>query len=400
MREIVMPKSSMTMTEGDLLAWHVEEGDVVREGDPIAEIMTDKVAMDVEAPADGRIAIVAMPGQTLEVGTLIGLVLEGGEERPAEVPAGTPAAPVADAPAAPVAEAPAAVAPALVAAVRASPAGRAMARRLGVDLTMVDGTGPRGRIQPEDIEAAAARVDVPHHVERPASDGQPASNGAGGAGGLRRYRPTGVRAAMALQMERALAVPQFCLFADMPFVGLERTRKRLAGRLGTRIGVTDVLVRAVAVALRDHPALNAHWVDGEILEHRGVNVGIAADTPTGLVVPVLAGADRLSIADVAARSTALLAAARAGILRAEDVADGTFTISNLGMMGITVFQPVVNPPQVAILSVGAGRGDAGRSTTLGLAADHRAIDGAQAARFLQTLRDVIETADAAVIAGD
>jgi pyruvate dehydrogenase E2 component (dihydrolipoamide acetyltransferase) len=153
------------------------------------------------------------------------------------------------------------------------------------------------------------------------------------------------------------------------------------------------------VALGEHPALNAHRLDGEIVEYEAVNVGIAADTPNGLVVPVLAGAERLPIADVAARSAALFAAARAGTLRPEDVTGATFTVSNLGMMGVSVFQPLVNPPQVAILSVGAGRGDAGRTTTLGLAADHRAVDGAQGARFLQSLREVIEIADAGVLAG-
>jgi pyruvate dehydrogenase E2 component (dihydrolipoamide acetyltransferase) len=204
---------------------------------------------------------------------------------------------------------------------------------------------------------------------------------------------------MARQMARTLEVPQFCLFADVPFVALERTRKKLAKDIGSRISVTDILARAVAVTLVRHPELNAHWADGEIIEYETVNIGLGVDTPNGLIVPVLAGAERLAIADVALRTTALIASARASMLRPEDVSGATFTISNLGMMGISAFQAVVNPPQVAILSAGAGHGDPGKTTTLGLSADHRAVDGAQGARFLQSLREVIEAADARVLAG-
>jgi pyruvate dehydrogenase E2 component (dihydrolipoamide acetyltransferase) len=351
------------------------------------------------------------------VGTVIGVILEGDETKPANAPtAGAPAAATAEPAGAAVAQsgrAPEGAVPApsgngdasASGALRASPAGRAMARRLGVELSSVRGTGPRGRIQPEDIEAthrAAQAATANGASAAPAAavpPPPPAPGPAQGPAELRRYRPTGVRAAMARQMARTLDVPQFCLFADIPFVGLERTRKRLAQQTGSRIGVTDILVRAVAVALAEHPALNAHWLDGEIVEYRAINIGIAADTPAGLIVPVLAGAERLGIADVAARSAALIASARASMLRPEDVSGATFTISNLGMLGVSTFQAVVNPPQVAILSAGAGRGDAGRTTTLGLSADHRAVDGAQGARFLQTLRDVIETADAGVLAG-
>lgn len=415
MREIVMPKSSMTMTEGELVGWHVPDGAEVREGDPVAEIVTDKVDMDVEAPADGRLAILMQPGQTIAVGVVIALVLEGDEERPAGEDGGGAGGDGGRAPA--VADAAATVAvrePAVAGdeapgagGLRASPAARAMARRLGVDLASVRGTGPNGRIRPEDIEAADGDGHAPSASASPAEpSAAPAPAGApeppptaATAGERRRYRPSGVRGAMARQMARTLAVPQFCLFADLPLVGIERTRRRLAADVGVRVGVTDAIVRALALALAEHPALNAHWLDGEIAEYDAVNLGIATDTAAGLVVPVLHGVERLSIADVAARSAALVATARAGTLRPDDVAGATFTLSNLGMMGVAAFQPLVNPPQVAILSLGAGRGDAGRTTTVGLAADHRAVDGAQAARFLATLRDVVEDADAPALAG-
>jgi pyruvate dehydrogenase E2 component (dihydrolipoamide acetyltransferase) len=403
-----MPKSTMTMTEGEVVRWLVEDGQDVREGELVVEIMTDKVNLDVESPTGGRLRILAQPGETVEVGTAIGVILAEGEEAPADLGATgedtTAAAPTEaqadqgelEAPR-PVAKAPA---PEAVTSLpgdgdgdrrpRASPAARAMAKRLGVDLTAIQGTGPRGRILPQDIRSeageATAEATTTRASERPAPDAERA----GEPTIRRRFRPTGVRGVMARRMAEAASIPQFTLFADVSFSAAERARRATNRRGNARVSLTDVVLRAAALALGDHPALNAHWAEGEIVEFADPNLGVAVDTDQGLVVPVIHRAHTLDLPTLSGRRAELVEAARSGRLVPEQLSGATFTVSNLGMFGIEVFQPVVNPPQVALLSVGRTREDADGTTTLGLAADHRAVDGVQAARFLERVRELIE----------
>lgn len=406
MRELVMPKSTMTMTEGEVVRWLVEDGQDVREGELVVEIMTDKVSLDVEAPTDGRLRILAKPGDTVDVGTAIGVILAEGEETPPKLGAPDEAATAA---AATEAEAekgelegprPLAKTSTPEAATsfpgdgdgdrrpRASPAARAMAKRLGVDLTAIQGTGPRGRIRPQDITSEAGEgtaadalaAGAPERAE-PAAEQQSIR---------RRFRPTGVRGAMARRMAAAASIPQFTLFAEVSFSAAERARRGTNQRGGTRVTATDVVLRAVALALGDHPALNAHWEDGEIVEFEEPNLGVAVDTDRGLVVPVIHRAHTLDLPALAGQRAELVEAARSGRLVPEQLSEATFTVSNLGMFGVEVFDPVVNPPQVALLSVGRTREDVEGTTTLGLAADHRAVDGVQAAKFLERVRELIE----------
>jgi pyruvate dehydrogenase E2 component (dihydrolipoamide acetyltransferase) len=409
MREIVMPKSSMTMTEGELTKWLKSDGDAVTDGDAVAEIMTDKVEMEVEAPSDGTLGILVPEGSTVAVGTPIAVVLAEGEVKPAG--GGTPAASgatddVAEATSSsasrPSAPPPSSAAPADAARssaevprqqgasgadaegadeasgdgrLRATPAARAMARRVGVDLAEVQGSGPRGRIKSDDVAAVAKRAD---ETPAPVADGLRVSS---------RGRPRGVRGAMARHMAAAATIPQFTLFADVTMAAADAARRELEG-----ISLTDMIVKATALALREHPEMNAHFVDGEVVRFESINIGLAVDTPRGLVVPVIKDADG-DLSSIGAARAELADAARLGRLRPDEIEGGTFTITNLGMFGIDVFQPVIDPPRVGILSVGRMRGDAGRTATLGLAGDHRAVDGAQAARFLQTLTRYLERPD-------
>lgn len=417
MREVVMPKSSMTMTEGELLSWLVSEGDEVSEGDPIAEIMTDKVDMEVEAPADGRVAILVEAGSTVPVGTVIGVVLaedegapeRGGDARPSSTHRAGRSVPYADtrpevairgrsaSEVQPVRRGATHEHNGVIASdggsrdgdgrPRATPAARAMAKRMGIDLGTITGSGDKGRIRSADV-ALAAEQAAPPAAPRPApADDESRADMV--AAVRSRSRPTGVRGVMMRRMSAAAHVPQFTLFAEAAFVGVERGRKD-RGASGRRIGVTEIVLRAVAMALEDHPSLNAHFLDGEIVEFSDINLGVAVDTDSGLIVPVLHRAQRDDVAGLSRKVAELASAARLGRLRPEEVEGATFTVTNLGMFGIDSFQPVVNPPQVAILSVGRSRGDAGRTTTFGLAADHRAVDGAQGARFLQRVRELIE----------
>lgn len=408
MRELVMPKSTMTMTEGEVVRWLVEDGQDVREGELVVEIMTDKVNLDVEAPTDGRLRILAKPGDTVDVGTAIGVILAEGEEAPSGLGAtgeDTTAAAATETQAdrgeleapRPVAKASAREAVTSLPGdgdgdrrPRASPAARAMAKRLGVDLTAIQGTGPRGRILPQDITSEAGEATAEATTTRSSERPAPATERAAEPAIHRRFRPTGVRGVMARRMAEAASIPQFTLFADVSFSAAERARRATNQRGNARVSLTDVVLRAAALALGDHPALNAHWAEGEIVEFEDPNLGVAVDTDQGLVVPVIHRAHTLDLPALSGRRAELVEAARSGRLVPEQLAGATFTVSNLGMFGIEVFQPVVNPPQVALLSVGRTREDADGTTTLGLAADHRAVDGVQAARFLERVRELIE----------
>ncbi len=397
-----MPKSSMTMTEGELVKWVVAEGDEVQAGDPVAEIMTDKVEMEVEAPEDGRMGILVEAGRTVDVGTTIGVILAEGEKAPA---VGTPTSPqpsvrdepvgVEDSAARPrPAEPPGAPVDTPLSGdgrggrdgrLRASPAARKMARNRGIDLAGLRGSGPKGRITTEDVAAAS------NHAER--NKAAPVRTGDGRGSGLGRKRPTGVRGAMARRMGAAGSIPQFTLFADVSFAAAERARRELSKAWSVRLSVTHLVVRATAIALQGHGALNAHWADGTIERFADANVGVAMATDAGLIVPVLHVAQSADLRTTSQRVAELAQAAGLNRLRPEEMAGATFTVTNLGAFGIDIFQPVIDPPQVAILSVGRMRGDAGRTVTLGLAADHRAVDGVQGARFLMRLAELIERPD-------
>ncbi len=422
---VIMPKFEMAQESGKVLRWLKQEGEAVTKGEAILEVETDKVAMEVEAPASGTlVGIRAGPGEVVPIGQPIAYILLPGEvwegapgASPAASPAGAPrATPVAEriaqahgvdlsavpgtGPGGRVTRADVEAFLAQRAAegkVKAAPAARRLARELGVDLQQVKGTGPGGRIQSEDVRRAAEALRAgvsPEALEAPA---RPA---------IRRRVPlAGMRRIIAERMSRSVReAPQFTVSIDVEMGRAMAIVEDLAAWTeregGPRVTLTALLVKACAWALRRHPALNATLEGEEILEWEDVNIGVAVAVPEGLVVPVIPEADRRGVWEIARMLEEKVGRAREGRLRPEDVQGGTFTLSNLGMYGIDRFTAILNPPQAGILAVGrvakrpvVGEGDevvVRPVATLTLTADHRVIDGAQAAQFMETLRAVLE----------
>jgi pyruvate dehydrogenase E2 component (dihydrolipoamide acetyltransferase) len=422
---VIMPKFEMAQESGKVLRWLKQEGEAVTKGEAILEVETDKVAMEVEAPASGTLVGIRVgPGAVVPIGQPIAYILLPGEvwegapgASPAASPAGAPrATPVAEriaqahgvdlsavpgtGPGGRVTKADVEAFLAQRAAegkVKAAPAARRLARELGVDLQQVKGTGPGGRIQSEDVRRAAEALRAgvsPEALEAPA---RPA---------IRRRVPlAGMRRIIAERMSRSVReAPQFTVSIDVEMGRAMAIVEDLAAWAeregGPRVTLTALLVKACAWALRRHPALNATLEGEEILEWEDVNIGVAVAVPEGLVVPVIPEADRRGVWEIARMLEEKVGRAREGRLRPEDVQGGTFTLSNLGMYGIDRFTAILNPPQAGILAVGrvakrpvVGEGDevvVRPVATLTLTADHRVIDGAQAAQFMETLRAVLE----------
>jgi pyruvate dehydrogenase E2 component (dihydrolipoamide acetyltransferase) len=366
--EVIMPALGMAQETGKVLRWLKRDGAAVAKGEPLLEVETDKVTVEIESPADGTLAgVSAAEGAEVPVGTVIALVLGDGETL---ATAGTPSA-LARSAAGPAAAAPTAAAvaaPRSASAQRrlASPKARRLAQAAGIDLDAIAGSGPNGAVVAADVE---------------------------GARGGRAAEVGAVWQRMAERMERAWQeVPQFVLTRDVDATGLR------AGR-AEGVTVTDLLVQRCAEALVRHPRLTMSWRDGGLEPGPGVNVGIAVATDEALVVPVVHGADRLSLAEISVRRQEIVEAARAGTLRPEDVQGGTFTISNLGAFGVDAFQAIVNAPQAAILAVGRiverpvalhGALTVRPVLTLTVTFDHRVVDGARGAEFLNTLASLVE----------
>ncbi|WP_349865851.1 dihydrolipoamide acetyltransferase family protein [Leifsonia sp. WHRI 6310E] len=400
MIDILMPRLSDTMTEGAIAAWHKKPGDAVAPGDVLVEIETDKALMEQEAYEAGVLAeILVAEGENVAIGTPIARLDDGsGEDAP--VVAASPAAP------APQAASASTSTPASASPDRrpASPLVRKIARERGLDLATIPGTGPGGRIVRADLDAVpvAPAADPVGTQEQPPAD---ASAPAPAPAPADRIPFDGIRRAIASRLtESATTVPTFTVTASADVGGLLGLRAELnaAAGDGTRISVNDLLVRAVALALRQHPGVNASYSaadGGATLLHRRVNVGIAVASPAGLVVPVVPDADRASVSTISAVARRLVEKAADRTLSAAELADGTFTVSNLGMHGVEHFTAIINPPQGAILAVGAARDELAlldgeivsrTRMRLTITADHRIIDGALAAQFLATLVSLLE----------
>ena len=413
--ELKVPKLGMDMEEANILRWMVEEGARVEKGDPVIEIDTDKVSYEVEANADGIIrGLRGEEGQTLPVGATLAFIAAPGEEWTEPVPAsggqtatdGDGAQP--DAQAAPPAAQTRPEAPERRnggRAVRASPAARRAAADRGLEIEDIPGSGPGGRVYLSDVlesdvrrrppEAAPVGADgTSETVEEPAPSG-PAADAASGRESLSRVRRVGAE-----RTARSFAeVPHFYLTRDLEVDRLLELRERLRTKMDPAPSVTDLLALAVARTLKDHPRLNARYVEGGEMEtNAGVSLGIAAATDAGLVVPVLRGADALPLRGLVLALKDLVRRAQEGGLGPDDLSDGTFTISNLGMMGVDSFDAIINAPQAGILALGRVRTvpewqDGGweprRVISATLSVDHRVADGADGARFLQSLQEVL-----------
>jgi pyruvate dehydrogenase E2 component (dihydrolipoamide acetyltransferase) len=387
--EVIMPMLGMNQDTGKVVRWLHAEGDEVAKGDPLLEVETDKVTVEIEAPADGTLSGIAAPdGAEVPVGQAIAVILAAGESPSANdlVEAagngrGAAAAPVAAPPE------PATAARAAGRRPLASPKARRLAEARGVAIGEIAGSGPSG---------AVVAADVERHV----------SSGPGRApsavpGSDTSFEVSPVWRTMAERTQRSWQeVPHFFLVREVDATRLDGWREHVRRRAGQEaVTHTDLLVRLVAAALREHPRVNASWRDGAIVSNLDVNVGIAVAADDGLIVPVVHGADRLELAQIAQRRAEVVTRARERKLQPQDVQGGTFTISNLGMFGVDAFLAIVNAPQAAILSVGRiaqravvvdGNVVARPTLVLGLSFDHRVVDGAAGARFLDTLASLVE----------
>jgi pyruvate dehydrogenase E2 component (dihydrolipoamide acetyltransferase) len=405
--ELVMPRLSDTMEQGTIGRWLVHEGDSIAEGDVIAEIETDKATMEFQAYAPGTVLkILVGDGETADLGAPIAIVGEPGEEVPkradtprAEAPAND--RPEADAEAPPVVAAPpragAAGNGASAGTLRVSPIARRMADAAGLDLGRLAGrgSGPDGRIVKVDVErllaegtapAAAPEIAEVRHREEPA----PATDE------VRELTPM-LKAIAHRMAESKATVPHFYVTAEVDMTRAVQMRAELNEGLadrGTRISLNDLIVRACAMALLDHPQAHRSYLDGRHVYHAHANIGIAVALDDGLIVPVVREADAKSVVEISAAARDLAGRARSGGLKQHEIEGATFTVSNLGMFGVSQFSAIINPPESAILAVGAtverpvvvnGQMAVRSIMAVTLACDHRACSGADGARLLQTI---------------
>jgi pyruvate dehydrogenase E2 component (dihydrolipoamide acetyltransferase) len=377
---VVMPALEMAQETGKIISWLKKEGDAIAKGDPLVEIETDKVVLEVEAAADGLLAgVKASAGDVIPVGQIIAWIVAPGEQPPVEVASTAPAARTMSAVPSPATVAPAAVpaSRAEAADVRVSPKARRMAKELGVDLSKVRGTGPAGTISGEDVEAAAKTV-----ASSPAE-------------------PAALSAITRLMAERTTqswtTAPHFFLVREIDASGLIAAREKH----GKAITHTDLLVALIARTLAKHPKMNASWNGSAIQLNPNVNISIAIAVKDGVVGAVVPNADTTSLADISAKRQDLAERARAGRLHPPDVTGGTFTISNLGMFGVDAFSAIITPPQAAVLAVGRiadrvvpvnGLIGIRPILTMTLSSDHRVVDGAQAAAFLKDVAEALTSA--------
>jgi len=387
-RTMKLAKINLTMQTGTIVRWLKKEGERVERDEPLLEVETDKAVNTVESFYAGYLKKILVPeGQEVPVDTLIAYIGEKEDEVPAEPPAEMPREEVKAPAQAAVRQAPgAASGTPRGGTLNASPLARRLAAELGVDLSTVTGSGPDGRISKEDVLAAS---------QRGASAAAPAA-------GTRELPVSGLKKLTGERMKASyLEAPHIYLEVSVQAGALEALRARLNAGAGEaeRFTLTDLLVRAVSLALKENPLLNATLRGGKILAFEEQGIGVAVAGPGGLVVPVLRGCQGLSLKAIRDRRRELVARAREGRQSAEDLGGGTFTITNLGMYGVDAFRPILYPGQAAILAVGAVRqqavADGGKLSAqpvvqLTLGCDHRIVDGAEGAVFLRRLKKLLE----------
>ena len=387
---IQMPKLGHAMTEGTVLHWHKRAGEQVRQGEPVLTVETDKAEVEVEAPTAGVLArLSAAEGEVVQVGGELAVIALNGESIPAETAAPKPAATAA--PAAPPAPKASTAAPARQGRVLASPRAKRIAAEAGVALAGIAGSGPDGMITEDDVRRAAAN---PGAAASTASAQAPTP-----LAPARREKLTRIQAVGARNLTQSWQqVPHF---VQMVRVDMSRAteKRRASNAAGTKITMTDLILAAVVEALRENPRVNASYSDGEMLIFDRINLGIAVDTPDGLLVPVVHDAQSLDLAGISARAAEQAAKARDKKLTPYDMEGATFTVSNLGAYGIENGTPVIFAPQAALMFVGAirdevlainGRPEVRPAMQIAIAYDHRGIDGATASRFTTRVKQLLE----------
>jgi pyruvate dehydrogenase E2 component (dihydrolipoamide acetyltransferase) len=435
--KVFMEALSPTMEEGKLVKWLKNECDVIKSGEPLGEVETDKAIMELVARGDGVLRKrLVNEGEAVPVGTLVG-VIAAKDENIDELIAGARAPAAAAAPAQPAVPAPAANAqastgpsqgapaapaapprpptppaappapqaqpqqqPALAAenGVRSSPLARRLASERGLDLRAVQGSGPNGRIIKRDIEAAASGAAT---TARPAVQAAPRPALVPPGADYQDVPLTNIRKVIAKRLGESIGpIPTFYLTAEFDLTRVMEMRAAMR-ELGDefKVSVNDVLLKAIAVALSQHPEVNAHWLGDHIRYFTRVHLGMAVATDDGLIVPVIWDADRKRMSEISREAKELAGRARERKLRPEEFAGSTFSVSNLGMFGIDQFTAIINPPEAGIIAIGtseeklvvvAGEPVVRQRVRLTMSCDHRVIDGAVGAKFLQTLRRLVE----------
>ena len=424
-----MPKMSDTMTEGVVVAWHKKVGDAVKVGDILAEVETDKATMELENYVKGTLLHIGVEqGQAVPVDALIAIVGKEGEDVAALLKAGAPAGspdssldqaaatsaqPTATATATATAQTPAtataqtpatataeasleALAPTDPQRIKASPLARKLAAEQGLDLRRIQGSGDNGRIVRRDLQGqtaakapaaaeAMATPDLSAWLNRPAGQGESFTDQP-----LSQMRKTIARRLT----ESKNAAPHFYLTMEIDMDQAVEARQRLNQNAPVKISINDLVIKAAAMALRQHPAVNTSWLGDRIRQNDHIHIGVAMALPEGLVVPVLRFADQKNLVQIATQTKEYAGKAKEKKLQPQDWEGNTFTISNLGMFGIEAFTAIINPPDACILAVGAvrecpvvrnGQLSVGQRMTVTLSCDHRVVDGATGAAFLQSL---------------
>jgi len=390
--EVILPRLGQGMESGTIVRWLKSEGEPVAKGEPLFELDTDKVTQEVEAEAAGVLLKIAVAEGEVPVGQTVAFIGAEGEDVP-EVAAAAAEPEQKPRPSEPdsiPAEALPEPTPTTNGRIKASPLARRIARERGIELSGIRGTGPDGRIVAEDVERAEAG----------GPSAAPSAPVTLPTGEVERIPLTSIRKTIARRLTEAWQIPVFQLQTSADMTRANALVAKLRERdPDVRVTVTDVLTKVCAQALMRHREVNAEFTEDAILLHPSANVGIAVAAPQGLVVPVIRSAERLSLDEIAQVRGDLVGRARENKLRAEDLEGGTFTISNLGMYAVESFTAVLNPPQAAIVAVGATEDrvvpvDGGTTVrpivTLTGTFDHRAVDGAPAAAFLQTLKESLQ----------
>ncbi len=400
-----MPALSDTMAEGVLVAWHKKVGDTVKSGELLAEIETDKAVMEFDSFYNGTLLYAIEAGQSIKVDAVIAVIGQPGEDWQAAVGGAQAPAPQA----APAVEAPApqvletVMAPLAAPApadgddrVKVSPLARAMAKQEGLDLQQIKGTGDEGRIVKRDVEAMLQN--------RPSAAPQQAASSVAVPEAQGEYTDiplTQMRKTIARRLgESMFTAPHFYLTMEIQMDRCMEARASLNPVSPAKLSFNDFVIKATAMALRKHPAVNSAWLGDKIRQHHYVNMGVAVAVEEGLVVPVVRHADQKSLSQIATEVREFAEKARDRKLQPQEMSGNTFTISNLGMFGIDEFTAIINPPAACIVAVGriAERPVRGENGTIAfanfmkvtLSCDHRVVDGAMGAKFLQTLKELLE----------
>ena len=393
--EVKLPRLGQGMESGVVVRWLKQEGEQVEAGEPLYELDTDKVTQEVESPYSGVLLRIVIAEGEAAVGATIAYVGEEGEPVPEKGSLAAPAPSVEASatvrepeptpePAPPVVEKAPEIDLAVGDRVKASPLARRLARERGLALDGVSGSGPEGRIVAEDVERAASA--------------RPAIPAAAAPGRTERVALTSVRRTIANRLTEAWKAPAFQLTASVDMSELLRLRERAREGSG-HVSIADFLTKACALALERYPGMNALWLGDAVELHSSVDIGIATATDRGLIVPVIRGCERRTLAELATARAELVSRTLAGTVALDELEGGTFTITNLGTFAVEQFVAVLNPPQVGILATGAiaerpvaraGRVETAPLLTLTLTCDHRAVDGSVAASFLAAVRGFLE----------